>query len=119
MPSIKVGTLGDGTILEPQSAMLDMFGVRGSHPTALGENARRPARIIGAAVLAGEMLLCSALAAGYLIKAHMALNRSVPPMRSTTPALRTSETMTPVSLTTTTAAEKGSKNAAAIERATR
>ncbi|KAG8410577.1 3-hydroxy-3-methylglutaryl-coenzyme A (HMG-CoA) reductase isozyme [Metarhizium acridum] len=36
MPSLEVGTLGGGTILEPQSAMLDMLGVRGSHPTNPG-----------------------------------------------------------------------------------
>ncbi|KAI1811826.1 3-hydroxy-3-methylglutaryl-coenzyme A reductase [Poronia punctata] len=86
MPSIEVGTLGGGTILEPQSAMLDLLGVRGSHPTNPGDNARRLARIIGGAVLAGELSLCSALAAGHLVKAHMAHNRSQPPTRSTTPA---------------------------------
>ncbi|KAI0409972.1 3-hydroxy-3-methylglutaryl-coenzyme A reductase [Xylaria palmicola] len=86
MPSIEVGTLGGGTILEPQSAMLDMLGVRGSHPTNPGDNARRLARIIGGAVLAGELSLCSALAAGHLVAAHMAHNRSQPSTRSTTPA---------------------------------
>lgn len=86
MPSLEVGTLGGGTILEPQSAMLDMLGVRGSHPTNPGDNARRLARIIAAATLAGELSLCSALAAGHLVKAHMAHNRSQAPSRSTTPA---------------------------------
>ncbi|KAL2271343.1 hypothetical protein VTJ83DRAFT_714 [Remersonia thermophila] len=86
MPSLEVGTLGGGTILEPQAAMLDMLGVRGPHPTSPGENARRLARIIAAAVLAGELSLCSALAAGHLVKAHMQHNRSQPPTRSTTPA---------------------------------
>lgn len=85
MPSIEVGTLGGGTILEPQSAMLDMLGVRGSHPTNAGENARRLARIVAAAVLAGELSLCSALAAGHLVRAHMAHNRSAPPTRANTP----------------------------------
>ncbi|KAI1436893.1 hydroxymethylglutaryl-coenzyme A reductase [Xylaria sp. CBS 124048] len=86
MPSIEVGTLGGGTILEPQSAMLDLLGVRGSHPTNPGDNARKLARIIGGAVLAGELSLCSALAAGHLVQAHMAHNRSQPPTRATTPA---------------------------------
>ncbi|KAH8194001.1 hypothetical protein TruAng_011838 [Truncatella angustata] len=119
MPSIEVGTLGGGTILEPQSAMLDMLGVRGAHPTTPGENARRLARIIGASVLAGELSLCSALAAGHLVRAHMAHNRSAPPTRSTTPA--PSGTMTPVGLTMTSAAEKavGNKSAAAVERGRR
>jgi len=85
MPSIEVGTLGGGTILEAQSAMLDLLGVRGSHPTNPGDNARRLARIVGAAVLAGELSLCSALAAGHLVQAHMAHNRSAVPTRSSTP----------------------------------
>ncbi|KAJ5037417.1 uncharacterized protein L3040_007592 [Drepanopeziza brunnea f. sp. 'multigermtubi'] len=94
MPSIEVGTLGGGTILEPQAAMLDLLGVRGSHPTNPGENARKLARIIAASVLAGELSLCSALRAGHLVKSHMAHNRSAPPTRSTTPA--PSGTQTPV-----------------------
>lgn len=99
MPSIEVGTIGGGTILEPQGAMLDLLGVRGPHPTTPGENSRRLARIVAAAVLAGEVSLCSALAAGHLVKAHMAHNRSAPPTRSSTPAL--GGAMTPVGLTMT------------------
>ena len=63
MPSIEVGTIGGGTILEPQAAMLDMLGVRGPHPTMPGSNAQKLARIVAAAVLAGELSLCAALAA--------------------------------------------------------
>ena len=87
MPSIEVGTIGGGTILEAQSAMLDLLGVRGAHLTTPGDNSRQLARIMGAAVLAGELSLCSALAAGHLVKAHMAHNRSQAPtpMRSSTP----------------------------------
>ncbi|CDS02634.1 hypothetical protein LRAMOSA00039 [Lichtheimia ramosa] len=76
MPSIEVGTVGGGTILPPQQAVLDMLGVRGPHPTNPGDNARRLARIICAAVMAGELSLCAALAAGHLVKAHMAHNRA-------------------------------------------
>ncbi|CAK1362401.1 unnamed protein product [Cercospora beticola] len=76
MPSIEVGTLGGGTILEPQAAMLDMLGVRGPSPDNPGENARQLARLIGAATLAGELSLCSALAAGHLVKSHLQHNRS-------------------------------------------
>ncbi|KAF5611598.1 hydroxy methyl glutaryl reductase [Fusarium subglutinans] len=119
MPSLEVGTLGGGTILEPQSAMLDILGVRGSHPTNPGDNARRLARIIGAAVLAGELSLCSALAAGHLVRAHMQHNRSAAPSRSTTPA----PPMTPVSLAMTNAQERSasttSMSAAAIQRSKR
>ncbi|TPX16012.1 uncharacterized protein E0L32_000346 [Thyridium curvatum] len=122
MPSIEVGTLGGGTILEPQGAMLDMLGVRGSHPTNAGDNSRRLARIVAATVLAGELSLCSALAAGHLVKAHMAHNRSQPPTRSSTPA--PSGAMTPVGLAMTSAVEKAARSpdplsAAAIERAKR
>nr|AMD39052.1 hydroxy methyl glutaryl CoA reductase [Fusarium scirpi] len=122
MPSLEVGTLGGGTILEPQSAMLDMLGVRGSHPTNPGDNARRLARIIGAAVLAGELSLCSALAAGHLVKAHMQHNRSAAPSRSTTPAPAPSP-MTPVSLAMANSQERSasttSMSAAAIQRSKR
>lgn len=79
MPSIEVGTIGGGTILPPQQAMLDMLGVRGPHPTEPGKNAQRLARIICAAVMAGELSLCAALAAGHLVKAHMAHNRAAAP----------------------------------------
>ena len=85
MPCIEVGTIGGGTVLEPQSAMLDLLGVRGPHPTNPGANARQLARIIAAATLAGEISLCSALAAGHLVRAHMAHNRSAAPTRSSTP----------------------------------
>ncbi|OSS52846.1 hypothetical protein B5807_02440 [Epicoccum nigrum] len=90
MPSIEVGTIGGGTILEPQSAMLDLLGVRGAHQETPGDNARQLARIIGAGVLAGELSLNSALCAGHLVKAHMAHNRSAvtsaAPSRAPTPA---------------------------------
>jgi hydroxymethylglutaryl-CoA reductase (NADPH) len=86
MPCIEVGTIGGGTVLEPQLAMLDLLGVRGPHPTNPGDNARQLARIIGAAVLAGELSLCSALAAGHLVQAHMTHNRSAAPSRVGTPA---------------------------------
>ncbi|POW20995.1 hypothetical protein PSHT_02904 [Puccinia striiformis] len=63
MPSIEVGTIGGGTILGPQSSMLEI----------------QLARIICAAVMAGELSLMSALAAGHLVESHMTHNRSVPP----------------------------------------
>lgn len=75
MPSLEVGTIGGGTILEPQAAVLDILGVKGPAEKP-GENAQKLARIIASAVLAGELSLCSALAAGHLVKSHMAHNRS-------------------------------------------
>ncbi|GLB39162.1 putative reductase [Lyophyllum shimeji] len=78
MPSIEVGTVGGGTILSPQQAVLEMLGIKGAHPTEPGANAQQLARIIAAGVMAGELSLLSALAAGHLIRAHMAHNRSQP-----------------------------------------
>lgn len=76
MPCIEVGTIGGGTVLGPQQAMLDMLGVKGAHPTQPGKNAQQLARIIAASVMAGELSLISALAAGHLVRAHLVHNRS-------------------------------------------
>jgi len=92
MPSLEVGTLGGGTILEPQGVCLDMLGVKGAHPTTPGANAQKLARIIAASVLAGELSLMGALAAGHLVQSHMAHNRSAPASRTTTPAPSGSQT---------------------------
>jgi hydroxymethylglutaryl-CoA reductase (NADPH) len=75
MPSIEVGTVGGGTVLEAQGTMLDLLGVRGANMENPGGNAQELARIVAAAVLAGELSLCSALAVGSLVSSHMALNR--------------------------------------------
>ncbi|KAF6757834.1 hydroxymethylglutaryl-CoA reductase [Ephemerocybe angulata] len=82
MPCIEVGTVGGGTVLAPQGAVLEMLGVKGAHASHPGQNAQRLARIIAAAVMAGELSLMAALAAGHLIRAHMVHNRS----RANTPA---------------------------------
>ncbi|KAF4585929.1 3-hydroxy-3-methylglutaryl-coenzyme a reductase [Ophiocordyceps camponoti-floridani] len=76
MPSIEVGTIGGGTGLEPQAAMLNLLGIPGSSESEAGQESRRLARIVAAAVLAGELSLCSALAAGHLVGAHMRHNRA-------------------------------------------
>ena len=70
MPSIEVGTIGGGTILEPQASMLDLLGVRGPHPTMPGTNAQKLARIVAATVLAGELSLLAALAAVLPLPLH-------------------------------------------------
>ncbi|AAS52834.2 AER152Wp [Eremothecium gossypii ATCC 10895] len=88
MPSIEVGTIGGGTILGPQSAMLDLLGVRGPHPSAPGTNARQLAKIVASAVLAGELSLCSALAAGHLVQSHMIHNRAKTPADPEVPCRR-------------------------------
>ncbi|XP_055369289.1 3-hydroxy-3-methylglutaryl-coenzyme A reductase-like isoform X2 [Betta splendens] len=76
MPSIEVGTVGGGTNLPPQQACLQMLSVQGTSPEHPGENARQLARIVCGTVLAGELSLMAALAAGHLVKSHMTHNRS-------------------------------------------
>ncbi|XP_076854190.1 3-hydroxy-3-methylglutaryl-CoA reductase a [Brachyhypopomus gauderio] len=76
MPSIELGTVGGGTNLAPQQACLQMLGVQGASDACPGENARQLARVVCAAVLAGEVSLMAALAAGHLVKSHMTHNRS-------------------------------------------
>ncbi|GLJ22300.1 hypothetical protein SUGI_0419530 [Cryptomeria japonica] len=76
MPCIEVGTVGGGTQLAPQAACLNMLGVKGANRTYPGENAQNLARIVAGAVMAGELSLMSALAAGQLVKSHMKYNRS-------------------------------------------
>ncbi|KAF3849266.1 hypothetical protein F7725_015763 [Dissostichus mawsoni] len=61
MPSIELGT---------------MLGVQGTSSSRPGDNARQLARVVCATVLAGELSLMAALAAGHLVKSHMAHNRS-------------------------------------------
>jgi hypothetical protein len=54
-----------------------MLGVEGANNDRPGENACTLARIICATVLAGELSLMSALAAGHLVNSHMKYNRLV------------------------------------------
>nr|XP_010301507.1 PREDICTED: 3-hydroxy-3-methylglutaryl-Coenzyme A reductase isoform X2 [Balearica regulorum gibbericeps] len=76
MPSIEIGTVGGGTNLLPQQACLQMLGVQGASRDNPGENARQLAKIVCATVMAGELSLMAALAAGHLVKSHMIHNRS-------------------------------------------
>ncbi|KAM0049760.1 putative hydroxymethylglutaryl-CoA reductase (NADPH) [Helianthus debilis subsp. tardiflorus] len=76
MPSIEVGTVGGGTQLASQSACLNLLGVKGANKESAGSNARQLAKVVAAAVLAGELSLMSAIAAGQLVKSHMKYNRS-------------------------------------------
>ncbi|BGO95077.1 hypothetical protein NBRC10512_006360 [Rhodotorula toruloides] len=109
MPSIEVGTVGGGTILLPQAAMLDMLGVKGPHPTSPGQNAQQLARVVCAAVMAGELSLMSALAAGSLVQSHLAHNRSAPATpaaqtpqigsRAATPVLNGTQRLAPLTVT--------------------
>ncbi|RHN54631.1 putative hydroxymethylglutaryl-CoA reductase (NADPH) [Medicago truncatula] len=76
MPSIEVGTVGGGTQLASQSACLNLLGVKGASKETPGANSRQLATIVAGSVLAGELSLMSAIAAGQLIKSHMKYNRS-------------------------------------------
>jgi hydroxymethylglutaryl-CoA reductase (NADPH) len=83
MPSIEVGTVGGGTSLATQGACLDMLGVRGSSAEVPGTNGDILAEVIAGTVLAGELSLLGAQAAGHLVQSHMRLNRK--PADTTTP----------------------------------
>nr|UWJ25980.1 3-hydroxy-3-methyl glutaryl coenzyme A reductase [Santalum album]WLF00986.1 hydroxymethylglutaryl-CoA reductase [Santalum album] len=76
MPSIEVGTVGGGTQLASQSACLNLLGVKGASKELPGANSRLLATIVAGSVLAGELSLMSALAAGHLVQSHMKYNRS-------------------------------------------
>ncbi|KAK2427241.1 3-hydroxy-3-methylglutaryl-coenzyme A reductase [Trifolium repens] len=76
MPCIEVGTVGGGTQLASQSACLNLLGVKGASKESPGANSRKLATIVAGSVLAGELSLMSAIAAGQLVKSHMKYNRS-------------------------------------------
>uniref|UniRef100_A0A7C9DVT6 3-hydroxy-3-methylglutaryl coenzyme A reductase n=2 Tax=Opuntia streptacantha TaxID=393608 RepID=A0A7C9DVT6_OPUST len=76
MPSIEVGTVGGGTQLASQAACLNLLGVKGASKGSPGSNSRLLATIVAGSVLAGELSLMSAIAAGQLVKSHMKYNRS-------------------------------------------
>ncbi|KAK2427271.1 3-hydroxy-3-methylglutaryl-coenzyme A reductase [Trifolium repens] len=76
MPCIEVGTVGGGTQLASQSACLNLLGVKGASKETPGANSRQLATIVAGSVLAGELSLMSAIAAGQLVKSHMKYNRS-------------------------------------------
>nr|UUA80572.1 HMGR-COA [Pseudostellaria heterophylla] len=76
MPSIEVGTVGGGTQLASQAACLNLLGVKGASRGTPGANSRLLATIVAGSVLAGELSLMSAIAAGQLVRSHMKYNRS-------------------------------------------
>ena len=61
-----------------QAGCLEICGVRGAAKGANsspGDNSRKLAQIVAAAVLAGELSLMAALAANHLVRSHMQHNR--------------------------------------------
>jgi len=76
MPSIEVGTIGGGTHLPAQSSCLVMLGCKGSSETIPGSHAEKLSKVIAASVMAGELSLMAALAAGHLVRSHLQHNRA-------------------------------------------
>jgi hydroxymethylglutaryl-CoA reductase (NADPH) len=74
LPSLAVGTVGGGTGIGAQHECLRMLGTAGAGDPP-GANSKKLAEIVAAAVLAGEISLIGALAAGHLAKAHAELGR--------------------------------------------
>ncbi|OED30126.1 hydroxymethylglutaryl-CoA reductase (NADPH) [Methanosphaera sp. WGK6] len=69
LPDLPVATVGGGTRLETATESLNLLGAKGSNKV------ERYASIVGGIVLAGELSLIGALAAGHLAKAHKQLGR--------------------------------------------
>ncbi|KAI6191274.1 3-hydroxy-3-methylglutaryl-coenzyme A reductase [Aphelenchoides bicaudatus] len=93
MKCLEVGTVGGGTILGPQHSNLKILRCAGSHNTP-GENAKRLAQIICAAVVAGELSLLAAQCSGDLVQSHMKLNRSAIFLPNEVKCTESSETST-------------------------
>ena len=69
LPDLPVATVGGGTSLEVANEGLNILGVAGSG------KAHEFAEIVASTVLAGELSLVGALAAGHLARAHQELGR--------------------------------------------
>jgi len=74
LPALPVGTVGGGTGLGTQRDCLNILGVAGAGNVP-GTNSRKFAEIVACAVLAGEISLIGAQAAGHLARAHAQLGR--------------------------------------------
>ena len=69
LPDLPVATVGGGTRMETATESLNLMNVKGS------DKVEDFASIVASVVLAGELSLVSALAAGHLAKAHKELGR--------------------------------------------
>jgi hydroxymethylglutaryl-CoA reductase (NADPH) len=69
LPDVPLATIGGGTRLETAQECLEIMGVYGS------DKVSKFAEIVGGTVLAGELSLIGALAAGHLARAHKELGR--------------------------------------------
>lgn len=75
LPSLILGAVGGGTGLDTQKEALKIIGIDVTKGNP-GENVRKLAEVIGAAVLAGELSLLSALSSQDLAKAHVVYGRN-------------------------------------------
>ncbi|NOR49222.1 MAG: 3-hydroxy-3-methylglutaryl-CoA reductase, partial [Methanosarcinaceae archaeon] len=75
LPALPVGTVGGGTGIGTQRDCLNLLGVAGAGDPA-GANSKKLAEIVAVGVLAGELSLIGAQAAGHLARAHAELGRS-------------------------------------------
>jgi len=75
MPNIIVGTVGGGTGLPTQRECLSLLGCVGDG------TAKKFAEICTATVLAGEISIMGAMAAGHFAQAHQAYGRKIPPQK--------------------------------------
>ena len=69
LPDLPVATVGGGTRLETATEALNLLDAKGS------DKVEKYASIVGGSVLAGELSLIGALAAGHLARAHKKLGR--------------------------------------------
>jgi hydroxymethylglutaryl-CoA reductase (NADPH) len=69
LPALEVGTVGGGTRFPTQQECLQLMGCAGPGKS------RKLAEIVASAVLAGELSLLGAIAAGHLGRAHARLGR--------------------------------------------
>lgn len=69
LPGIMVGTVGGGTSLPTQNACLQLMGLAGA------EQSRALAEVTASLLLAGELSIIGALAAGHFSRAHRKLAR--------------------------------------------
>ncbi|WP_129597061.1 hydroxymethylglutaryl-CoA reductase (NADPH) [Methanohalophilus profundi] len=74
LPALQLGTVGGGTKIGTQAECLALLGVAGGSDVP-GANSKKLAEIIASAVLAGEISLVGAQAAGHLARAHAELGR--------------------------------------------
>ncbi|MBP2030514.1 hydroxymethylglutaryl-CoA reductase (NADPH) [Methanohalophilus levihalophilus] len=74
LPSLQLGTVGGGTKIATQNECLRILDVAGAGESP-GYNSKKLAEIIASAVLAGEISLVGAQAAGHLARAHAELGR--------------------------------------------